>query len=258
MAGSAVSAASDPPPPPRDPGYSPAGRPPLRVSAGPDRPPRSARRQALQLHARADDEARGDAGTGLHSRPQSRRDQGAPFRSGGQPGQRFGEPGAERSGRGANPQGGHGQRDPVPAGRAQHGGCQQGGSASHGQIRAAKCAPPGPLIPPGGRRAAMGAAGDRYTSAHADNSERREDATGLHRDQASPSRAASARAAQRSAGSNTPRPDTDAFSSSRATLLPDAVIAAESTPNSTGFLRAADNLPAPAGVLVGGKSSDRR
>jgi hypothetical protein len=79
----------------------------------------------------------------------------------------------------------------VPAGCAQHGGGQQGGSASHGQIRAAKRAPPGPLIPPGGRRAAMGAAGDRYASAHADNSERREDATGLHRDQASSSRAAS-------------------------------------------------------------------
>ena len=125
------------------------------------------------------------------SRPQSRRDQGTPFRSGGQPGQRFGEPGAERSGRGTNPQGGHGQRDPVPAGCAQHGGCQQGGSASHGQIRAAKDTSPGPMIPPGGRRPAMGAAGDRYTSAHADNSERREDATGLHRYQASPSRARS-------------------------------------------------------------------
>lgn len=42
-----------------------------------------------------------------------------------------------------------------------------------------------PLIPPGGRRPAVGVAGDHYTSAYADGSERR-DATGLHGDQASP------------------------------------------------------------------------
>jgi hypothetical protein len=32
----------------------------------------------------------------------------------------------------------------------------------------------------------MGVESDRYTSAHADNSERREDATGLHGNQTSP------------------------------------------------------------------------
>jgi hypothetical protein len=107
--------------------------------------------------------------------------------AGGEPGtpvrsarQRFGEPGGERSGGGTDPEGGHGQRDPVPAGCAQGGGCQQGHNASDRQIRAAKGARPDPLIPPPGRGLAMSVASDRYPRAHTDNSERREDTTGLH------------------------------------------------------------------------------
>lgn len=107
--------------------------------------------------------------------------------AGGEPGtpirsarQRFGEPGGERSGGGTDPEGGHGQRDLVPTGCAQGGGCQQGHNASHRQIRAAKGARPDPLIPPRGRGLAMSVASDRYPRAHTDNSERGEDTTGLH------------------------------------------------------------------------------
>lgn len=102
------------------------------------------------------------------------------YRSERQPGQRLGEAGDERSGGGTDPEGGHGQRGPGPAGCAQRGGGQQGRGASHRQVRAAKDAVSDPLIPPRGRGLAMSMASDRYTRAHTDNSERREDATGIH------------------------------------------------------------------------------